>query len=78
MEYENIESSMIASVGYQKNEQILEVTFQNQTVYEYYKVPEDMYESFLKASSKGQFMNQNIIGYSISSGSCRKISGYSE
>ncbi|MCU0440175.1 MAG: KTSC domain-containing protein [Raineya sp.] len=62
MEQEKIESSMIASVGYQKNEQILEVTFQNQTVYEYYKVPQDVYELFLVASSKGQFMNQHIIG----------------
>jgi hypothetical protein len=62
MEHEKIDSSMIASVGYQKEEQILEVTFQNQTVYEYYKVPQELYYQFLEASSKGQFMNQHIIG----------------
>ncbi|KOY87248.1 hypothetical protein AD998_14795 [bacterium 336/3] len=62
MENEKIDSSMIAFVSYKKNEQILEVTFQNQTIYEYYKVPEELYEQFMEASSKGQFMNQHIIG----------------
>ena len=40
----------------------LKVTFVNGREYLYEGVPAQVYDSFLMASSKGKFLNENIVG----------------
>ena len=59
MERDPVESSNIVSIGYDSDSETLEVEF-NTSVYQYYNVPEHVYNSFMEAPSKGQFLNVNI------------------
>jgi|GEM_PF-288690 len=57
-----VDSSMIASVGYDRQEKTLEVEFVNTGhVYEYYDVPYQQYLNLMKADSKGSYMKDCII-----------------
>ena len=38
----------------------MEVEFENGSVYQYLSVPADVYDRFLQASSKGEFLNTNV------------------
>ena len=57
-----VSSSNVASIGYDIASRTLEVEFNNGQVYQYFDVPEPVYQSFLQASSKGQFHHQNVKG----------------
>ena len=56
----SVSSSNIRAIGYDRLSQTLEVEFMNESVYQYYGVPEIIYESFLQAGSKGRFHHQYI------------------
>lgn len=56
------DSSNIAGFEYVKERQMLTVEFRNSTRYNYYDVPEHVVERMKSASSKGQFLAQNIKG----------------
>ena len=56
------ESSNIAGFDYVKESQVLTVEFKNGGRYNYYDVPEIVFEQMKAASSKGQFLAQNIKG----------------
>jgi len=67
MERSSVASSNIASIGYDAPSQILEVEFQSGAIYQYYGVPENMYDQLMQASSKGHYLNtyiKNAYGYS--------------
>lgn len=67
MERYSVASSNIASIGYDAQSQILEVEFLNGSIYQYYGVPENIYEQLAQAGSKGRFLNayiKNAYGYS--------------
>lgn len=55
-----VESSMLDSIGYEKN--VLEVRFNNGGLYQYRDVPEPVLSELMRADSKGRFFNQNIRG----------------
>jgi hypothetical protein len=55
-----IASTNVLSVGYDEPSQTLEVEFSNGTVYQYYNVGQSVFDSFMQAPSKGQFLNLNI------------------
>lgn len=55
-----VSSSNIASIGYDPTTQTLEVEFHNGNIYQYFDVPQHVYDCLLTASSKGQYLNQNI------------------
>ena len=57
------ESSNIAGFGYVNETQVLTVEFNNGGVYNYYDVPETLFEQMKAATSKGQFLAQNIKGH---------------
>lgn len=58
-----VDSSSIASVGYEPGQRILEVEFKESgEVYQYLDVPEDTYEAFTQAESLGKFLNASIRG----------------
>lgn len=60
MERKPVVSSNIASIGYDENNNILEIEFNNGNVYEYYDVPLHEYEGLMSADSKGTYLNANI------------------
>lgn len=56
------ESSNIARFGYDSDSSVLIVEFLKGGIYNYYDVPEAVYEQMKAAPSKGQFLAQNIKG----------------
>jgi hypothetical protein len=57
-----VDSSNIASIGYEAETQTLQVEFQGGRIYQYFDVPESVFEEFLAASSKGKFFHASIKG----------------
>jgi hypothetical protein len=55
-----VSSSNVASIGYDVNTLTLEVEFVSGSVYQYFDVPETLYQEFMRASSKGKFLHANI------------------
>ena len=55
-----VSSSNVASVGYDPNTLTLEVEFKDGSVYQYFDVPETVYQELMRASSVGQFIHSNI------------------
>jgi len=59
-----VSSSMLASIGYDEENQMLEVEFKNGAVYQYFEFPKEEYENFLELKdneeSLGSFFNKNI------------------
>lgn len=55
-----VSSSNVASVGYDASSLTLEVEFNNGSVYQYFDVPEAVYQEMMRASSVGKFMHANI------------------
>ena len=56
----SVSSSNISSVGYDRQTNILEVEFSSGDIYQYFNVPEHLYNNLMGASSKGQFFNDYI------------------
>jgi hypothetical protein len=52
-----VQSSNVASIGYDEMSNTLEVEFQTASIYQYFGVPANIYEQLMEAPSKGQFMN---------------------
>ena len=59
---ETPDSSNIARYRYDEKAHVLTVEFKNGGTYNYYDVPQMAYEQMNAASSKGQFLAQNIKG----------------
>jgi len=55
-----VTSSNISAVGYSHGRQILKVAFLSGAVYEYYGVPEYLFDGVMCASSKGRFLNEYV------------------
>ena len=51
---------MLVEVGYDADDQVLEVRFGNGRVYRYARVPELVHRRLLKARSLGEFFNAEI------------------
>jgi len=47
-----VRSSNIAAIGHEAETQILQVAFLDGSVYQYFDVPEEVYEAFITALSK--------------------------
>lgn len=55
-----VDSSTIADVGYDEASLTLEVGFHNGTVYQYFDVPQSLFQELMAASSKGAFLSSQI------------------
>jgi len=55
-----VESSTIATVGYDEEQRIMEIVFSDGRVYHYLEVPPERALSLLRAESKGRFLNSEI------------------
>ncbi len=62
MEREKVDSSMLASVGYDEATRTLEVEFSSGTVYRYFDVPPEDHRALMAADSIGRHMNANVKG----------------
>jgi len=56
------ESSNIAEIAYDGPNQILQVTFHNGSRYQYFDVPDHIWEEIKVANSKGVYLNSKIKG----------------
>lgn len=63
MNRQPVQSSNIASIGYDVASQTLEVEFLNGGVYQYFGVPQNVYQGLMNASSHGEYLAQNIKGH---------------
>ncbi len=55
MEREMVSSSTIISAGYEPVAETLEIEFKSGGVYQYYNVPESVFQDFMASDSKGKF-----------------------
>ena len=60
MKRDSVSSSNIVSVGYDSASDTLEVEFMSGSVYQYYNVPQLIYDNFVAAPSVGQFFAYQI------------------
>lgn len=60
MKRDQLSSTNIASVGYDAPSETLEVEFVNGSVYQYYNVPQSVYDSLIVAPSPGGFLAYHI------------------
>ena len=56
-------SSVIASMNYDRSKKKLRVVFVSGLVYDYEKVPEEVYQAMRSSGSKGKFLNTAIKGH---------------
>jgi KTSC domain len=62
MDRKTVDSSMLASIGYDPKTQRLELEFNNGQVWQYMNVPPEEFEGLMNASSHGSYAPNNIIG----------------
>lgn len=62
MEMIRVSSSAISSIGYDPDTQGMRVRFTSGNTYNFCRVPLDVYERFMKSSSKGTFYNDRVRG----------------
>lgn len=55
-----VESSNIASVGYDAENNILEIEFHHGSIYQYFDVPKEVYENLINATAIGSYFFHNI------------------
>jgi hypothetical protein len=60
MDREQVSSSLLRSVGYDPDQQLLEVELQDGKIYRYTDVPEQTYQGLMNADSLGRYFNYNI------------------
>ena len=57
-----VNSSMIYAVGYDPEEELLEVVFAKGKIWEYEGVPKEEFENLMRSKSIDSYMRSNIIG----------------
>lgn len=60
MQKYSVASSNVRSIGYDPATATLEVEFLSGSIYQYYDVPENVYDQLMKAGSKGRFLHYQV------------------
>lgn len=60
MQRDPVSSSNLASVGYDPTTYTLEVEFNSGRVYQYFDVPEHIYQELMSAGSVGSYFSRSI------------------
>ena len=55
-----VKSSYLLSVGYDHSSNTLEIEFKNRSICKFYHVPVGIYQSLMRAQSKGTYFNKFI------------------
>ncbi|WP_075205038.1 KTSC domain-containing protein [Klebsiella variicola] len=63
MDRQPVVSSNIRSVGYDANDSILEIEFNNVAIYQYFDIPENIYSDLISSDSIGGYLARHIKGY---------------
>ncbi len=58
-----VDSAMASAIGYNEEEQVLQIEFSSGSVYQYSHVEPEIWESLQEADSTGRFFNSEIKGY---------------
>lgn len=56
----SVSSSNIRSIGYDPRVALLEIEFTSGAIYQYFDVPQYLYDQLMQSSSKGEFLNDYI------------------
>lgn len=70
MHVTTVESTTLATVGYDEAQKLLQLEFRSRAIYQYFGVPAAVHQGLLGAPSKGSYFNQFIRGsfpYSLAS-----------
>ncbi|WP_454054124.1 KTSC domain-containing protein [Clostridium sp. Marseille-Q7071] len=62
MERTIVSSSNIYSIGYDAYSNTLEVQFHTGSIYQYYNVPQSVYNGLISASSHGSYLHSYVKG----------------
>jgi len=62
MQMINVDSTNVASVGYDEDSSTLQIAFKNGTMYQYFDVPENVFIGLRDADSVGGYLAANIKG----------------
>lgn len=62
MERTPVDSASIEAVGFESSSSTLEVLFRDGRVYQYFDVPERVYDELLQSPSVGQYFHREIRG----------------
>jgi len=62
MEMNSVSSTNVSAIGYDNGTQTLQVEFNDGSVYQYFDVPEHVYNDLMSASSAGTYLHQNVKG----------------
>ncbi|WAH58490.1 KTSC domain-containing protein [Pseudomonas silvicola] len=62
MERSPVSSSNVESVGYEGDSETLEVEFKNGALYQYFDVPQSIFEGLISADSVGGYLAENVKG----------------
>jgi hypothetical protein len=57
-----VESSTLNRIAYDSHRQVLQIEFRDGSRYQYHRVPTELFDALLQATSKGAYFNQNIRG----------------
>ncbi len=60
IDMDSVSSSNLEAIGYNEEEEVLQVEFSNGTIYQYSNVPEEVYEGLMSASSKGSYFHYEV------------------
>jgi hypothetical protein len=61
-DWQPLESKMLAAVAYEPKPRTLYLRFRSGEVYGYFEVPENQYQEFLQAESRGRYFLSHIRG----------------
>jgi len=59
---QNVDSSNIRSIGYNREHSSLEIEFSNGDIYQYNNVPEEIYVAIMASRSKGEAVHRLLRG----------------
>jgi hypothetical protein len=62
MHWQLLDSKMLAAVAYEPEPRTLHLRFRSGEIYSYFEVPEDLYQEFLQAESRGRYFLSHIRG----------------
>lgn len=62
MEIIKVESSNVEAIGYDKESETLQVEFKNGGIYQYFDVPQHIFQESHNADSIGKYLAYNIKG----------------
>ncbi len=60
MEHQAVSSSNLKSVAYDADSAVLQIRFSHGGLYNYFKVPKNVWQGLMSASSHGQYFNAYI------------------